>query len=458
MNNKIFDGSTSKLNEINNIQKQKIDKYINTKNNINNNLLFYFILIIVLFLTSYCGYNIINIFTTCKENFIIKYIKLFIVISFIFSTVFIIPTYNNTDISNNITESSDKEINKRNNIIEKITRIIKYTVFPLIVSIIIIIISYNQISPHKLIGIVSNILVIAPIIIGAIVNLILIILSKFEPNNYYYIIYYSILIIFFLVISKNIEVLRKFNNYELFSLKNWGFVLLFSAIVFKYINNFIILINNSLNVKDYKNNTKLNLHNINTDSKIKSLFNNIVVGDIIYYIIKTVSDIINIIAFSFFGKYISKQNIFENFEINGYNDSTNIKDNIICGLSTKLLFTNYSTSNLDLFSILLSYVIIIIKFNTIGKNGFLYNLLHVGKKNNLEDCRTVDTKKNNLQKNQKTEIELTEIKQNGGGNKNIIWALMFSFFLSFDTYINDNILKLIYILMKLISLIILNFN
>ena len=110
MDTKIFDGSYNPLIEENN----NVDKYINTKSSINNNILFYFILIVVMLLTSYCGYNIINVFITCKENFIIKYIKLFIVIAFIYSIIFIIPTYtqeNNTNTQEGIKNGNDRKKN-----------------------------------------------------------------------------------------------------------------------------------------------------------------------------------------------------------------------------------------------------------------------------------------------------------------------------------------------------------
>lgn len=445
MDTTIFDGSFNLPME----EDNNVSKYIDTKNSINNNILFYFILIVVILLTSYCGYNIIGIFTTCKENFIIKYIKLFCIIPIICSTTFIIPTY--YDVSDNIQEQvNNDDTNKRNNIIEKITRIIKYTLFPIVVSIIMLIFSSKQKSPHKVFGILSNILIIAPIIIGAIINLIIIIMTKIEPNNTYYIFYYFALFIFYFILVNYFDVIRKYKNYKLFSLKTWGYILLFTAIVLKYINNFIILINNSLNVKDY-NNTKLKLNNINNNSKIKSVFDSIVVSDIIYYCIKIISDIVNIISFYFFGAYITKQNIFGDIKINGYdnintsNNSDYLKDFVIGGLSTKLLFTNYSMSNLDPFSNILSYLITIFKFKYFDNKGFFYNLLKVGTKTNLEDCL----------ENNKQETQKIQNTQTGGSDRNITWVLIFSFFLSFDTYIKDNIIKLVYILMKLISIVIL---
>ena len=236
--------------------------------------------------------------------------------------------------------------------------------------------------------------------------------------------------------------------------------------MFKYINNLFINIVNGINIQN-KSNRKLELYKTK-ESKIRFSIKNELVGDTVYYIIKVVSDIINILSFYLFGKYITKDlDIFNGLKLGGYNyddsenkNSSKIFNNFIVGaLSSKLYFTNYANSNLDIFSILLSYFISIGKFSSLNKKNLFFNLLHVGRKNDNKDCfvenENVNKNENKIENENESKINITggSDEENDKKNNNVLFGLIFNFFLSFDTYINDNIFKLVYIILKILSVV-----
>ena len=376
-----------------------------------------------------------------------------------------------------INQVSDKNIpinNNKNELSKPITKYIKYSVYPIVFAIILAIvmgINLSKITDNKIsIGIL--IFVVFYLIFIGILNIFLIMfnLVNIETFNHSYISVFYVLLIIVLIIryfKKNTD----FKKTILYSIPVLGLLVLFVSSFFKIINNCVLiyenkyeliyhkkLLPNDLINKKYKNEDSDKLEQFKNIYKNYSLIASNKIYKIIKYISSNINGIINYIVFTLLTIFLNKNNTLFNGSIGinnnlGNNNNNNLGnnnngmvggdiinenkffDNIFKSLSSKILFTNYSTANLNIGTRILSYMFLIIKFIFIGKNT----------NNTFSKFLTIGYINSNNNKINKFDY------------KKLFYNICTSLYLSYDNYFYNPIMSLLYsIFIKLIPLIILN--
>ena len=511
----MFGSATSNLKNNTDVSSEADDLiyYLNRKKN--NSYVFFYIVFIILIL-SYNDDSNFNIIGMCKGFMGSKALNK---LSYIIIFLIIIPIIYFSYVSN------IPEYNKSYNILEdnkglKTTKYIKYVFYPIFIVILLTILSIKSIRKNKsnsLALILITVFTLLPILVMTIINLIVIIISNsvnIGSYNSLLIPIYFIILIFIIIFNKG---LRSCENFTMFSIPTIGLIILFSTVIFRIINNIILiyqeeheLISNykGISVERFKDIMNRDESKYNVDAYY-SVYNNYslkkkqgsgltIFLDTLKYIVSLVTGIINIIFYYLIGRYIIDKKIISgvnniigyNKKIEKKNDGKSSNNNVMTGgmnnsisnikkpaifnnvilnkiigaLSTKVLLTNYSSSGIDPFSSVLSYIIIALKYFFLF-TGKKVNILKFGIDINSQDSPEKNNNQKTGQTNQKTDQNANKTKNKNTGQTNptinqsggssntlkVIIGIIIYFILSFDDNVDNVYLKLLYgIVIKLI--------